>query len=302
MNFHSDNVLIISSIVLLISALVWTSGCLEGENDNDLERIEGGPWKDLKDLKKMISGVTVFSYNEVGGPSDLDDITNPENSIYMLIGIEKNITSSDYNSIKGFIQRGGMVIVADDGTRANRLTALPKLSEMEGPEFVGKNYLVDNTLLEEEAGYDPGYEFNISFIRSVGVSRGQIFDLIIHEPKGILNPDDGNVVLSTTKELTVIDMNSNGEMDAIDHDTHESQDKFSEDGAIAVEYGIGDNGGGILYVSTSGLFTDNVFARWDNDDWLKNYLYSIIPQGGDVMLDSSKQAYNYSPHLVKIPS
>lgn len=302
MSAKSKRILLTLPVLVSIIAASWISGCFDTEEGDDPQREEGGPWKDLKDMKKAISGVTIFNYGEVTGPGDLNGITNPENTVYLLIGLEKNITTSDHNSIKSFIKKGGMVIVADDGTRANRLSDLPLLEGVDGPDFVGKKYLVDNTLPEKEMGADPGFEFNTSFVKSRSISRGQSFDLVIHEPRGIDNTEDQNIIMRTTKELTVIDMNSNGEMDLGDPDKKESSDQFKPYGAIAVEYAIGENGGGILFVSTTGFFTDNVFNRWDNDDWFKNYLYSILPEGGTVLLDPSKQMYNYSPHLVKIPT
>jgi hypothetical protein len=227
------------------------------------------------------------------GPSDLDEVSNPAETVYLLIGIQKNITTFDYNSIKDFIKKGGKAIIADDGTMANRLASIPTISGLNELRFVGKPYIVGNTLAEKNSGVDPGYIYNTSFIESTATIKGAKFNLVIHEPMGLMDTDDGNAIINTLKQLTVIDENGNGEMDL--------EDTYRPYGPIGVEYRIGDNGGGILYVSTTGMFTDNVFTLRDNGEWLKNYLFNWLPQGGDVILDQSKQNYNYSPHLVKIP-
>lgn len=290
--------------LIIIAVVISASGCIDNDNNGDDEpsRKIGGPWKDLKEMKRTVSDVSIFRYWEADSPGDLDDVMDADKTVYLLIGIEKTITSSDYISIKNFIMDGGKVIVADDGTNANRLGDIPMLSGYEKVEFTGMRYLVSNTLVEENAGVDPGYMVNKYFIKSEARIGNGRFDLIIHEPNGLNHSEEGNPILTTTKQLTIIDVNGNGEIDGVDNSTEEFIDIFRAYGTIGVEYMIGSNGGGILYVSSTGLFTDNAFKLKDNGAWLKSYLYQWLPEGGSVILDQSKQDYNYSPHLITLPS
>jgi len=293
----------ITLCLLSVVVIVLASGCFnnKGGGDDEPSRKLGGPWNDLKEMKRTVSDVSIFNYWEVDGPWDLDEIYNEEKTVYLLIGVEKTITSSDYLSIKNFILDGGKVIVADDGTIANRLGDLPMISGYERIEFTGMRYLVTNTLVEENAGVDPGYLINKYFIRSqASIGQGS-FDLIIHEPNGLNHSDEGNPILKTLKQYTIIDVNGNGADDGANITTGLFTDIFREFGTIGVEYMIGDNGGGILYISSTGLFTDNAFSLEDNSAWFKNYLYQWLPLGGNVILDQSKHEFNYSPHLKTLP-
>jgi hypothetical protein len=112
---------------------------------------------------------------------------------------------------------------------------------------------------------------------------------------GINFSGPGIPLIWTTKTLTVIDMNDNWQMDGI------GVDKFSDHGAICVEYSIGSNGGKVTYISTTGFFTDNVFDLYENEDFIRGYIYSLIPDGGDVIYDPSYQWNRYSPHTTVLP-
>lgn len=255
-----------------------------GSNDN-------GPWKDLEKMRASISGVQAFNFKEIGSSSALDRVSSPDDTVYLLIGIEKKLNSSDYISIRDFIYRGGFAIIADDGTNANRIGDIPASSGGQ-IEYIGKRYLVDRS--DIKPWEDPGWIDNKTFILSRTSVGDSDFDLVLHEPKGLNYTEPGNPLLTSTKELTVVDMDQDWVM--------EPDDLYKPYGPFGIEFAVGNNGGGLLYVSTTGLFTDNVFGEYDNEEWLLSYLSQFIPKGGDVLLDTGKQANSYSPHLVLIPS
>ena len=189
--------------------------------------------------------------------------------------------------------RGGFVIIADDGTNANRLGDLPLSEGEKRIEFRGKPYLVDKTLSEPTD--DRGYLYNKYFIKAHSTIGGRDYEVIVHRPNGLNSSEGGNYLLKTSKQLTVIDMNEN---EIQDMDT----DKYAPYGPIAIEYRIGSNNGGIVYISSTGLFTDNTFDLKNNEAWFRAYLTQFLPSGGRVLLDTSKQSSSMSPHDETIPA
>ncbi|MFW3146926.1 MAG: hypothetical protein ACMUIE_08965 [Thermoplasmatota archaeon] len=254
---------------------------------------EKGPWRDLTNFKATVSGYEYFDYKEVKGTGELDDVSNPEKTVYILIGIQREMNSSELVDMGKFLDRGGHIIIADDGTNANRITEYLYGRTGGNVEFTGNRYLVDK-LFSESEGSDRGYEYNLSFIKGDTKSIfGTRYSLLVHSPNGLMSDGPGRPVIWTTKYLTVEDVNGNWQMD------NDPPDRFLPYGNISVEYDAGD--GSVTYISSTGLFTDNVFNRYQNGDFVISYIYSLIPQGGDVLVDLSKQNTSTSPHNVKIP-
>ncbi len=283
-------VIAVSALILIIGVSIYFNGDGGGGENGDGN---DGPWSDLDKLKRSLGEIPAFQYSEVRSTDELDSIQDPGNAVYMLIGIERELNTSNYISIKNFIMGGGFVIVADDGTNANRLGDLPISEGEERIEFIGKPYLVDKTLAEPTD--DRGYLYNKYFIKSYSTIGGRDYEVIIHRPNGLNSSEGGNELLATSKQLTVIDMNENEiqEMDT---------DKYAPYGPIAIEYRIGSNDGGIVYFSSTGLFTDNTFDLKNNEAWFRAYLTQFLPSGGRVLLDTSKQSSSMSPHDETIPA
>ncbi|MCK5773792.1 MAG: hypothetical protein KAH57_08380 [Thermoplasmata archaeon] len=289
-------VIAVSALVLIIGVSIYFDRDGNGGGNGD---VNDGPWSDLDELKRSLGEIPAFQYSEVRSTDELDSINDPGNAVYMLIGIERELNSSNYISIKNFIMDGGFVIIADDGTNANRLGDLPLGEGEERIDFIGKPYLVDKTLSEPTD--DRGYLYNKYFIKSYSTIGGRNYEMIVHRPNGLnasidlINSTSANHLLTTSKLLTVIDMNEN---EVQDMDT----DKYTPHGPIAIEYRIGSNNGGIVYISSTGLFTDNVFHLKNNEAWFRAYLTQFLPTGGKVLLDTSKQMSSMSPHNENIPA
>ena len=159
--------------------------------------------------------------------------------------------------------------------------------------FTGHRYLVDRLFSDPEG--DRGFVYNVSFIKGDTFNlKGTRYELLLHSPNGMEFTGPGRPLVWTTKQLTVVDLNDNWQMDL-------EGDKYIQFGDIMVEYDIGTNGGRITYVTTTGLFTDNIFEMYQNEAFIRAYLYSLLPTGGDVVLDTSKQWERFSPHTEILP-
>ena len=292
-------VLVIVVIFILVAVILIFPPFGDGDGNGEEEPEDIGPWKDLSKMKASINEIIIFNYREANGPHELDEILNEEGTIYMIIGVEQEFTSEDLVSIRDFAEDGGKVIIADDGTNTNRLANYTYGIAGGKPEFTGHNYLSDNTFLEEQDGVDPGWVYDHRFIKGYSLPvRGQIYNVLTDRPKGLIVSGPAKTILTTTKDLTIIDLNDNGEMDQHDGEF----EPYVPYGPIAVKYDIGTSGGSITYISTTGIFTDSMFSEASNEGFIRAYLLSLIPEGGDVVLDDSKQLHRFSPHTTVIPS
>jgi hypothetical protein len=289
------SLLFFAMVVLLIVTVIVAAMLFSGRGgDNDGNgNGQKGPWKDLDKFKASINEVPYFNYYEVKGPKELSEVDDPPNSVYLLIGLEEGVNSTELVSMAEYLDEGGHILVADDGTNANRISDYLQGRAGGKVTFTGSRYLVDK--LFSDPSDDRGYVVNISFIKGFNLPlNNEVYDLLYHAPKGLEFGGPARTVMTTTKNLTVIDMNDNWQMDLVD-------DKYKPYGPVGVEFDIGSNGGRITYISTTGFFTDNVFDLYDNEVFIRGFIYNSIPQGGDVILDPSKQVNRYSPHTDVLP-
>jgi hypothetical protein len=274
----------VALVVVLILVALGMGGRDQGEQ-GDPE----GPWNDLKGFKETVSSIEGTRYYEAESPLDLNDVTDHRNTLYYLLGIERELTVEEIQAIRDFVIAGGKVVVADDGTLANDLGHIPKESAGGTVRYEGHRYLVQG----KTGDPDPGFITNRSFIRSTSNIGGVIYGLVSHEPMGLNYTGNGFVWLKTTKVLTVIDLNDNY--------VQELTDKYSPYGTIAVGYNVGTNGGSIVYFSTTGVFTDNVIRLGNNKAFLRDLSRVLLPEGGDLILDQSKEVRSTSPHRTILP-
>jgi hypothetical protein len=286
---------LVSVFVLIAVIILFPPG--GGGDGNGGGSEDTGPWKDMTKFKASLSEVTVFNYYDVNGPGSLDEELDPVDSVYILMGLQDNLTSEDIVSMRDFALKGGKIIVADDATQANRLSEFLSGSAGGKVEFTGKSYLVDS-LFTEGPDADKGWVHNVRFVKGYSLVKGSNpHDVLTDMPNGLIVTGEGSPVLTTTKNLTVIDMNDNGEMDV----QADNMDIYSPYGPIGVEFNLGEKGGKVTYFSTTGIFTDSMFSEAQNEEFIRSYILSLIPGGGDVKYDDSKQQTPYSPHTTVIP-
>ena len=283
--------LVIAAMVIIIMAVLIYPRDGGGGDENGDERT--GPWRDMDELKMSMSDVPYFNFYETGGPDNLDEINDPQDSVYLLIGLETGLNSSEVVEIADYLDDGGHVILADDGTNGQRLSNYLVGRAGGKVNFTGHRYLVDK--LASDPDGDSGYVSNFSFIKGDTFPlNGQRYELLLHSPNGMEFTGPGRPLVWSTKQLTVVDINNNWQMDL-------EGDKYIPFGDMVIEYDIGTNGGRVTYVSTTGFFTDNVFDLYENEGFIRGYIYSLIPGGGDVIYDPSHQWNSYSPHTTVLP-
>lgn len=264
----------ILSALILVSAAVSTSLCLDGNNENSSSLPEG-PWCDMIGLKQELNSLSSMPVKYVDSTEDARGIPEPSRTLYVLPGLDTPLTGNDVLSLKSYVEAGGHLILADDGNMTEHLAHAFGIHLWAKPYRPGWRYTDD-------------WVYNLSFIKCVGELGGVNFTVLVHKPMGINLTGEGEIVLSLPHYAT-IELNGDGK--------ESLGDAFFAVAPVAVEV-RSDGGGTMLFVSSSGLFTDNVFDSYDNRAFLRAYFASVLPGGGRVYFDDTKQLFGISPHNV----
>ncbi len=286
--------LAIAVALLLITVVLYLAFPRGGGDDTDDVK---GPWRDMTRFKYTLNGLNDYTYKEISGTKDLTLLPSPSDDLYILMGLEKELTTTDLTRIRDFLESGGKVMVVDDWTNANALSDLLQGSSGGRVQLTGHKYLVDKRLTD--MGEDRGFLYNLNFVKClVNPDIYYPLEIIAHKPNGFGLPEVGSGMVKSKMNLTVIDQNGNDEMDL--------EDTFRSYGPVCIEVRIGSSGGIIQYYSTSGIFTDSVMDilsgdQKNNERFVRANLGHLLPSGGHIYYDPSKQTHDRSPHNEVIP-
>jgi len=263
----------ILSALILVFATMSASLCLE-EEENSTPPLEG-PWSDMIGLKQELNSLSNLPVKYVDSTEDAGEISEPSKTLYVLPGLDSPLTGKEVLSLKSYVEAGGHLILADDSNMTEHLVRAFGIYLWAMPYRPGWRYTDD-------------WVYNLSFIKAVGELEGVNFTVLVHKPMGVNLTGEGAIMLSLPHYAT-IELNGDGK--------ESLGDAFFSVAPVAVEV-RSEGGGTMLFVSSSGLFTDNVFDSYDNRAFLRAYFASILPGGGRVYFDDTKQLFGISPHNV----
>jgi len=215
-------------------------------------------------------------YTLVGSPTILRNIAQPEKTLYIVLGVQKDYRPADVEVLKEFYKNGGKLIVADDIGYGNTF------AEQFNIHFFG------------QVLWDTMYSRNVSFPLVYAHLDVEQYLLMLDKPTGIyLRPGDPNVeVLANSSKNSYIDINGNGQVD--DHDIP---------GPIPVISMYHEPGasGAIVFVSDPDLFNDDKIYNdglidrqgtdrtpANNSLFLRDLVRKLLPTGGNVVFDESR--------------
>ena len=108
---------------------------------------EGGDTKvealaQVTDMRNTLSDDEYFIANTMSTPMLVNDWRDPHRTALMIIGPEKPISQTEADSIYDFVtKKGGKVIVAADGTNANRLAEKFGVTFFDAPNEIGRAHV-----------------------------------------------------------------------------------------------------------------------------------------------------------------
>lgn len=251
----------------LIAMAVTTSLCTEDPDDPSAS----GGWGDLKVFEQMLkdSGVPM---SVLSSTQAIDSAGDPANSLMVLIGVESEFDSEDFTAINAFATTGGTVLIADDGNLTNRV------STAFGVEYDGAPVLVKKE-----------YEYNVSFIYTNATIDGYEYIVLFNGPTGLIKSNNATVIARSPEQVSVCDRNHNYVMEV---------SEYTPWVPFAVQVTCGE--GSMLFFSDTGLFTDKMveYNKYENKAFINKMISTLVPEGGHIYYDQSKQVSEFSGHII----
>lgn len=218
-------------------------------------------------------------YTLVGSPTVLRDIEEPEKTLYIALGVEKEFKPSEVEILKDFYKRGGKIVIADDGKNANTF------SQEFNVNFFGETF------------WDVDFDVNTSFPRVHANLHETDYVLVLNKPTG----------LWTRPNVTGIQIIANGSKDSfVDRNGNKIVDLLDEQGFIPViiQYQKEGDEGMIVFVGDPGIFIDDMIDRGgggknttyefnNNKKFIRDLIVNhMLQNGGKVIFDESRHEQN----------
>jgi hypothetical protein len=221
------------------------------------------------------------TYTMVGSPTVLRNIDQPEKTLYIALGVEKEYNAAEIESLKDFYNRGGKIIIADDHAQVN------SFSQEFDINYYGQTF------------WDSDFDHNVSFPRVHAFIDFEEYVLVLDKPTGIwTKPFEQNV--------TTISLIANGSKDSfVDRNNNGYIDIYDAQAYIPIITQVKKEGGSgtIIFMSDSGLFTDDFIEKGgmnktglefnNNKKFIRDLIVNrLLPNGGKIIMDESRHEQN----------
>ncbi len=196
----------------------------------------------------------------LSGPLALttDPDHDPARTLLVVMGPSRPYDAAEVQSIHRFLRDGGQLLVADDFGRANSITS-------------GLGITFERVRIVDDA----------DAVQATATIDGRSFDLWVDTPTALrAAPGLTYEVLATTAETSFLDRDGNGLIDAGD-----PLGPFP----LAVVVEIGLRGGRLVAVADTTPFLEAGADQADNRDFRQSLLAALLPQGGRVVVDESRE-------------
>jgi len=175
---------------------------------------------------------------------------NSKSTAFLIIGPSTTFTSSDIETIKGYLEDGGLLVVADDFGSANELL-----------EALGVNVRINGSLL-----LDPLFKYRSSVLPKAKFGGGEVILNYASVVEG-----RGFQVLARSTKFSYLDLNGNMKFD-------KGEPSTSFPVAVRIKYGKGD----LIVISDSSIFVNSMLKLGDNINFVKHIL-----TGRKIVVDAS---------------
>ncbi len=194
--------------------------------------------------------VSLFNPTSIEDFGVISRVSNPKNSVLMIIGPSKSFTAEEISYVRNFLVRGGVVVVADDFGSSNVLL-----------EGLGVNVRLSTELL-----VDPLFKERSGIMPRVECDG---FELVFNYATVVVG--SGFKVLASSSSFSFLDSNCNFKWD---------EGEIKGPFPVIVELAFGD--GKLIVVSDSSFLINSMIGFEGNLD----FVASII-SGKTVLLDVS---------------
>ena len=214
--------------------------------------------------------------NTLFTPGALASLTDVRNTVFLIIGPEREYSASEVSAISDFVRRGGSIVVADDSVKSNVIT-----------DKAGANSLLkDSSTYHGDPLLSLDCDKNPILLKADARLGDREYELLFNEPTALLEDTYGSSGLvkekiASSSRNTWLDVNENEEFDPGEPD-REIMKEYSLITLICFsETGYG------LFISDSSLFINDMWARADNSRFIMDAIYTLIGGNGTVIIDES---------------
>ncbi|UNQ73136.1 DUF4350 domain-containing protein [Infirmifilum sp. NZ] len=216
------------------------------------------------------NGLTAFcqAFNvSVVGVADIGGL--PRDSALVIVGPSLNLSGAGAAGLRGFVEEGGLLVVADDFGSGNSIL-----------EALGVSTRVGGALLE-----DGVFMYRSPLLpRAVSRVNGSGFDLYLNYASYV-EPDGRGVCLAYSSPFSYLDLNSNG-----------VRDEGEPYGPFCVAYEEPLGRGRVVVLSDASIFINSMLSMGGNYEMIG----SVLGQRGVYVLGGlwSGSTYTYARSLI----
>jgi hypothetical protein len=223
----------------------------------------------------------------------LESVENPSGSIIILSGVEKDMTRSESASVKGFVENGGTLILADDtGRFANEIfeemfDEPGFLERLDFYDFFDYTYRFNSALVR-----DVDYDQSPDFVMEKAIFMDREYKLTFNAPASldILDRDSKDVI--QYKPGTISDFEVFCETTDFawrDSNSNYKRDPEEMNGFMPLIISQSYHSGQVVMISDPGLFINEMWNRSDNRRFVLDLMNaSLNKEKGFVFFDNSK--------------
>ena len=270
-------------ICVILILIIGTSLCFGDDDKGNGTEIQE-EWWDLSEFKNFLEFEFEVEYKTESGSKMIQQISDPEETLYIAVGIDEPFTDLEAEALLNFVESGGNIIIAGDNN-----TNVNPLAEKFGLKFNRHKIIYK---FEE-------FDYNYTFLPVEARTANGVFSILVHSPYGIDIQSDNYQILGESithpdRVLSVLDLNDNVEIDGNDRP-----------GPIPLIVEITEGKGKAIFISDAGLFTDYLWRVqsldedfpgrvYQNDEFVLDLVHSMNPNNGKIIFDVSKQTEGFS--------
>lgn len=216
-------------------------------------------WNDVSKFREDVSEHGCTTSCVISTSIIIKDV-EPENSLFVSIGVEKKYTEREITTIQEFVSHGGKAIIADDFGYGNCL------AEKFGIMFYNKKLWSEN------------YSKASTFTVATAVIDEETYSIMLNIPTGM------RVLGNITAEIIC---SVAGYIDS-DRGVPNALDLLDEKGVFPVILEIKYGMGSIVFISDPGIFINGMIDREDNRIFLSALIHHLLSNNGRVIFDESR--------------
>lgn len=216
----------------------------------------------------------------VSSPVLLRGIKDPEQTCYVVVGVDREYRQEEIEVIEDFVvKRGGKAIIMDDFGSPNAL------SEKFGVFFYGKPLWDDINMT------GPGEIKNISFPKFRARLGLQTFDIVMNAPTGLTTYNPNVEYIANGSEKSYVDLDGNGRINIGDKKGYIP---------VVIEVKFNESEGRVVFISDANLATDNMLkANQMNKAFMIQLINRLMDRkNGLILFDESRHQHNPSQELL----